>query len=155
MITQLNPAIPVICPKGKGLAHFVIDYGIESHLYWTVFLDNSGECWTFANPDIRAQKNITAGREHISPFYDPKDVALLKKESDSRTIHMRCYKCLISDMIFFKDLEQWECPHCCNKFDSNMHVLYLRCYKCNLLDYVFSKDGKEWKCLGCNIINNL
>jgi hypothetical protein len=59
---QLNPPMPVQTPKGEGLAHIVIDYGAEHHLLWVVFLDESGECWTFSNPDIRAQKNVTMGR---------------------------------------------------------------------------------------------
>lgn len=75
MITQLNPALPVITPKGKGLAHFIIDEGIESNLLWVCFQDDTGECWTFRNPEIRAQRNITHGRENISPFYKPEDVA--------------------------------------------------------------------------------
>lgn len=75
-IKQLSPPLPMVTTKGKGLAHFLIDYGIESHLHWVVFLDDTGECWTFQNPDVRAQKNITQGREYISPFYDPEDVQL-------------------------------------------------------------------------------
>lgn len=62
MILQCNPPIPVETPKGKGLAHFVIDYGVEHHLNWVCFIDVTGECWTFRNPEIRAQKNITYGR---------------------------------------------------------------------------------------------
>lgn len=80
MILQLNPPIPVICPKGNGLAHLIIDEGIEHHLKWVIFLDGNGECWTFSNPDIRAQKNYSQGREYISPFYDPRDVELSKEE---------------------------------------------------------------------------
>lgn len=62
MMLQLDPPLPLDTPKGPGLAHVLLDYGMEGHLYWIVFLDASGECWTFANPDIRAQKNITPGR---------------------------------------------------------------------------------------------
>jgi hypothetical protein len=62
MILQLNPAIPVTTPKGSALAHFLIDYGQESHLYWVCFQDDTGECWTYANPEVRAQKNISLGR---------------------------------------------------------------------------------------------
>jgi hypothetical protein len=76
MIIQLNPVIPVITPKGPGLAHAIIDYGIESHLCWIVFQDDTGECWTWSNPYIRAQKNETHGRDYISPFYDPKQDGL-------------------------------------------------------------------------------
>jgi len=76
MILQLNPPIPVICPKGPGLAHIVIDDGPEYDLKWTIFIDGTGECWTFPNYDIRAQKNITLGREHISHFCETKDIPL-------------------------------------------------------------------------------
>lgn len=67
MLLQLNPPIPLLTPKGAGLAHFLVDYGPEFDLHWTVFLDDSGECWTFANREIRAQKNITLGRDHVVP----------------------------------------------------------------------------------------
>jgi len=62
MISQLNPPLPVTTPKGSGLAHLVIDYGPEHNLFWVVFIDATGECWTYPNPEIRAQKNITLGR---------------------------------------------------------------------------------------------
>ena len=71
MILQLNPPLPVTTPKGTALAHFLIDYSIESHLYWTVFLDNSGECWTFANPEIRMSTNPTVGRPVLSQMRQP------------------------------------------------------------------------------------
>ena len=63
MVLQLNPPIPMSTPKGSGFAHFLIDYSAEHDLYWVVFLDNSGECWTFNNRHIRAQDNITLGRK--------------------------------------------------------------------------------------------
>ena len=62
MISQLNPPLPVTTPKGSGLAHLVIDYRPEHNLFWVVFIDATGECWTYPNPEIRAQKNITLGR---------------------------------------------------------------------------------------------
>lgn len=65
-VTQLNPPIPLETPKGSGLAHLMIDYGPEFHLMWAVFLDANGECWTFQNPEIRAAKNVTLGRQSIS-----------------------------------------------------------------------------------------
>ena len=70
-ITQLNPPLPMQTPRGQGLAHFLIDYGPETHLMWTVFLDASGECWTFQNPEIRAAKNMTLGRTATSPIRAP------------------------------------------------------------------------------------
>jgi hypothetical protein len=66
MLTQLNPTIPLVTPKGPGLAQAVIDYGIEHDLYWVVFQTETGECWTWKNKEIRADKNITVGRTKIS-----------------------------------------------------------------------------------------
>ena len=61
-VTQLNPPLPLTTPKGSALAHFLIDYGPEADLIWVCFQDDSGECWSWANPEIRAQKNVTMGR---------------------------------------------------------------------------------------------
>lgn len=82
MIIQLNPPIPLKTPKGQALAHFLIEEGPESHLKWVCFQEISGECWTFQNPMIRAQKNVTQDRDYISPFYDPDDVAFSKGDSE-------------------------------------------------------------------------
>jgi hypothetical protein len=62
MFIQLNPPIPLRTSRGSGWAHFVIDYGMEADLIWVVFLDESGECWSFNNREIRAVKNYTFGR---------------------------------------------------------------------------------------------
>jgi hypothetical protein len=61
MMLQLNPALPVVTPKGKGIAHAMIDYGVEADLIWVVFQED-GECWCWRNQDIKAEKNITFGR---------------------------------------------------------------------------------------------
>lgn len=61
-ILQLNPTIPVDTPKGKGHAHVLIDYSQEHDLLWVVFLDETRECWTFRNSEIKAQYNITMNR---------------------------------------------------------------------------------------------
>lgn len=62
MLLQLNPPIPVTTPKGKALAHILVDYGAESDLVWICFQDSTGECWSWRNQDIRAQQNPTMGR---------------------------------------------------------------------------------------------
>ena len=67
MITQLNPPLPLKTPKGDGLAHFVIDYGPESHLMWVVFMDADGACWTVPNPEVRMSANWTMGRRSANP----------------------------------------------------------------------------------------
>ena len=61
-LIQLNPPLPVVTPLGKGLAHVLIDYGIEHSLLWVCFQTDTRECWTWSNKDIKADKNITIGR---------------------------------------------------------------------------------------------
>jgi hypothetical protein len=61
---QLNPQIPVVTPLGKAWAFAIIDYSQEHDLQWVCFQDHTGECWTWGNRDIRAQKNITIGRNY-------------------------------------------------------------------------------------------
>ena len=63
MILQLNPPIPMTTPKGKGFAHLVIDYSQDHNIQWVVFIDDTGECWTFQNPEVRLQENITMQRK--------------------------------------------------------------------------------------------
>jgi len=65
---QLNPPIPLETPKGSGFAHFLIDYSQEHHLAWVVFINETGECWTFQNPEIRMSPNRTLNRYSVSPF---------------------------------------------------------------------------------------
>lgn len=65
-LLQLNPPIPVTTPRGKGFAVVLLDYGMDHDLCWVVFLDENGECWTFRNPQIRAQSNFTFGRGPVS-----------------------------------------------------------------------------------------
>ena len=61
-LLQLNPPIPVETPMGEGLAQIIIDYSPEYSIHWVVFLQENGQCWTFPDEQIRAQRNITAGR---------------------------------------------------------------------------------------------
>ncbi len=72
MVVQLSPPIPLETPKGKGYAHFMIDYSQEHDLHWVVFIDETGECWTFNNREIRIQTNLTMGRSKSSPIAQPK-----------------------------------------------------------------------------------
>ncbi len=62
MLLQLRPQIPVRTPRGDGQAIGWIDYTEDHDIFWIVFLDTSGECWTFNNKDIRAFPNLTMGR---------------------------------------------------------------------------------------------
>ena len=56
---RLDPPLPLSTPKGPAMAHFLIDYGVEHHLCWVTFVDATGECWTFSNPQIRLADNQT------------------------------------------------------------------------------------------------
>ncbi len=70
---QLNPPIPVICPKGQGLAYLVIDYGVDYDLMWVIAIDETGEFWTYPNPKVKAIKNITLGRVKEVGIMEKKD----------------------------------------------------------------------------------
>jgi hypothetical protein len=59
VIIQLDPTIPMDTPKGPAKAHFLIDYGQEHHLLWITFIDATGECWTWPNPKIKLQANVS------------------------------------------------------------------------------------------------
>lgn len=61
-VTQLNPPIPLHTPKGEGLAWFLIDHGVEFNLLWVVCQNDTGEIWTWDNPKVRGDKNITMDR---------------------------------------------------------------------------------------------
>lgn len=61
MLTELAKPLPLDTPKGPAWAHFVVDYGSEHHLMWVCFVRATGECWTFANPEVRLEKNATMG----------------------------------------------------------------------------------------------
>lgn len=59
---RIDPPLPLETPKGKGLAYFVIDYGIDHDLLWVVFLNETRECWTFKNSQIKIVENFSIGR---------------------------------------------------------------------------------------------
>ena len=65
-LLQLDPPMPVHTPKGDAVAHVLIDYGLEHDLMWVCFLDDSGECWTFGNREVRALPNATYGAPRVS-----------------------------------------------------------------------------------------
>jgi hypothetical protein len=53
-------------PKGRALAHFLIDYGIENNLMWVCFQDDTGESRTWENAHVRARVNESIGRKTMS-----------------------------------------------------------------------------------------
>jgi hypothetical protein len=77
MMLQIDPPLPMTTPRGAGLAHFVIDYGAETHLMWVVFLDADGSCWTVPNPEVRMAPNWSLGRRPLraAPMPGPGEAA--------------------------------------------------------------------------------
>ena len=63
MMLRLDPPLPLDTPKGKALAHMLIDYGVEYDLLWVCFQDETRECWTWSNKEIKIQSNISLGRQ--------------------------------------------------------------------------------------------
>lgn len=76
MLTQLNPPIPLVTPKGPGLAYLVIDYGPDHDLLWVIFLKDSRECWTFPNTQVLAVPNESLGRPPCPPPNIPSTLRL-------------------------------------------------------------------------------
>ena len=62
MIHELQQALWADTPKGQALVKFLIDRGVDSDLEWVTIINETGECWTFSNEDIRFAKNYTQGR---------------------------------------------------------------------------------------------
>lgn len=54
---RLDPSIPMVCPKGRGRAIMMIDASEDHHIFWVIVLDDSGQIWTCANPEVRVQAN--------------------------------------------------------------------------------------------------
>jgi hypothetical protein len=63
-IVRIDPPIPLMTPKGRAVAHFLIDTGVENDLQWVCFQDETGECWTWENAHVRARVNKTIGRSY-------------------------------------------------------------------------------------------
>jgi hypothetical protein len=61
-VPQLNPAIPVDTPKGRGYAIWRELLSQEHDTLWTVIIDETGQFWDFPQPLIRAQPNSSMGR---------------------------------------------------------------------------------------------
>lgn len=69
MIHELKQLIWLDTPKGLARALLVIDYGVESDLYW-VCLGQDKEIWTWENKDVRVTDNQTIGRVARKPSID-------------------------------------------------------------------------------------
>ncbi|HTB53546.1 MAG TPA: hypothetical protein VK718_12320 [Ferruginibacter sp.] len=61
MIHQLDPAILVDTPLGKGQAIFLIDYGMHQNTCWVVALEENGIIKHFDCNDVIMATNYTYG----------------------------------------------------------------------------------------------
>ena len=68
VVTRLNPTIELMTPLGIADAEFLIECGDEAHMQWVCWIRSTGECWTFVNPEVRKNLNMTMQRDTISPF---------------------------------------------------------------------------------------
>jgi len=59
MILQLNPAIQVETPLGRGEAIFIIDYGMHQNTCWVVALQADGVIKHFDCNDVILSTNYT------------------------------------------------------------------------------------------------
>lgn len=55
--TELKQPLWLKTPLGVGTAIAVIDYGPEHDLLWVVGDDDTGQIWTWANPEVRMIPN--------------------------------------------------------------------------------------------------
>lgn len=53
-------------PCGTGLAHFLVNYGIETNDYWICIMDNEGKTYQIPNTLFRGQINHSVGRKKKS-----------------------------------------------------------------------------------------
>jgi hypothetical protein len=81
-IIQLDPPLPISCPKGEGLALFLTDYGCEFNHIWTIAIDETGEIWSYPNPQVRMQKNITMNRLLKDPKNEKERTKKASKENE-------------------------------------------------------------------------
>jgi hypothetical protein len=88
MILQLDPAISVDTPLGKGFAILIIDYGMHQNTCWVVTLSSSGIVKHFDCNDIIMNANFTYGINvrcnHFISEGEKKDSAQ-ENTSDDRT----------------------------------------------------------------------
>jgi hypothetical protein len=59
VILQLDPAILVETPLGRGLAIFIVDYGMHQNSCWIVALEKDGVVKHFDSNDVLVAPNYT------------------------------------------------------------------------------------------------
>ncbi len=107
MILQLNPPIPMSCPKGKGQAIALIDYSSEHNLIWVIAIDDTAEIWSYQNHEVRMQNNITMGRIHKKP----EEAVMVAREDVKKCDASGCDNFVLKHKIY--------CDQCFNAIVTN------------------------------------
>jgi hypothetical protein len=81
MILQLDPAILVETPLGRGQAIFIIDYGMHQNTCWVVALQKNGIIKHFDCNDVVLSTNYTYGLNLVKN----KENSSLQKEQNNVT----------------------------------------------------------------------
>lgn len=87
-IQQLNPPLWFTTPEGPALCHFMIDYGIDCDIVWVCFQQDTGECWSWNNKDVRIAPNLTVNRSNVPSPADRLRDALNSPNPEPRKIPM-------------------------------------------------------------------
>jgi hypothetical protein len=61
----------VLTPLGPATATEMIVWDADDFIWYSCWMDETGENWFFDNREVRLNENITAGRVRTSAFYMP------------------------------------------------------------------------------------
>lgn len=86
---QLSPPLVLNTPKGKAVAHFLLDYGYEHDLLWVCFQHDTGECWTWSNKDITIDSNSSIGRHKANNVGKSNEESSSKSKSNKSNARVR------------------------------------------------------------------
>lgn len=66
-IIRIDPPMELDTPRGRAQAHFLIDYHLGGNLVWVCFQRDTGECWSYSNPEVLLPPCETSGVRSQSP----------------------------------------------------------------------------------------
>ena len=61
VIERLDPPLYLETPKGDALAYFMVWMSHDHDILWVCFIEETRQCWTFRNPEVRLCWNYTMG----------------------------------------------------------------------------------------------
>lgn len=97
-----KPTVPfVICTNGDG--HYWIGRYIDDGKY---------SDWQFCDPQGSHSSLIAYMAPPIAWIEPEKFVPFVKKIPDTYILHLTCYECGLTCVVFIKNAKEWECPTC-------------------------------------------